>query len=127
MKNKRLSLGFWVLIALILGVGVGILLQNHGDITTAYFKPIGDIYVNLLKFLVVPVVLFSIIDGVVSLGGVKKVGSIGWKTVVFFLSTTVLASAIGILAAQLFAAATNRKFGFASILPVGRKRQTRRG
>ena len=45
--------------------------------TTEWIKPIGTIYVNLLKFLVVPVVLFSIADGVISLKDLKRVGSVG--------------------------------------------------
>lgn len=100
--QKKLPLGFFILIALVLGVVAGILLQNNAEWTTNYLKPIGNIYVNLLKLLVVPVVLFSIIDGVVSLGSIKKVGSIGWKTVVFFLITTMFAIIIGLASAYIF-------------------------
>lgn len=102
MKKRRVSLVFVIFIALILGIGAGIALQNYADFTTEYLKPIGTIYVNILKLLVVPIVLFSIIDGVVSLGSVKKVGSIGWKTLVFFLITTAFAIVIGLLSAFIF-------------------------
>ena len=101
-KQKKSYLGISILGALVLGIIAGICLQNQADFTTEYLKPIGTIYVNLLKLLVVPVVLFSIIDGVCSLGSVKKVGSIGWKTVVFFLITTALAIVIGLCAAYAF-------------------------
>lgn len=101
-KQKKSYLGLAILIALVLGIVAGIILQKQADFTTNYLKPIGTIYVNLLKMLVVPVVLFSIIDGVVSLGSVKKVGSIGWKTVVFFLFTTALAIVIGLCFAYAF-------------------------
>ncbi|MCQ2454588.1 MAG: dicarboxylate/amino acid:cation symporter [Clostridia bacterium] len=102
MKKVKVSLGLAILISLVLGIVAGIILQNNGDFTTAYLKPFGTIYINLLKLLVVPIVLFSIIDGVVSLGSVKKVGSIGWKTVVFFVPTTIIASIIGIFSAKIF-------------------------
>ena len=70
-----------------LGIVAGILLQGHSDITGKYIAPIGTIYLNLLKMMIVPVVLFSIMDGVISLGSVRKVGSIGWKTIVFFIGS----------------------------------------
>ncbi len=102
MKCKKVSLGIIILFALILGIVTGILLQDYGEFTTEYLKPFGTIYINMLKMLVIPVVLFSIVEGVVSLGSVKKVGSIGWKTAVFFLSTTLIAAVIGLVAARLF-------------------------
>lgn len=101
-KQKKSHLGLAILIALIFGIVAGIFLQKQAEFTTDYLKPIGTIYVNLLKMLVVPVVLFSIIDGVVSLGSIRKVGSIGWKTVVFFLVTTALAIVIGLCFAYAF-------------------------
>ena len=70
--------------------------------TTSYIKPFGTIFINLLKFVVVPVVLLSIIDGIVSMKDIKKVGSIGWKTVVYFLVTTAIACVIGLVIAEIF-------------------------
>lgn len=101
-KQKKSYLGIIILAALVLGVITGILLRNNAQFTTDYFKPFGDIYLNLLKLLIVPVVLFSIIDGIVSLDDVKRVGSIGWKTVVFFLATTAFAIVIGLATAYVF-------------------------
>ena len=73
-----------------------------GDFTTEWIKPIGTIYVNLLKFLVVPVVLFSIADGVISLKDLKRVGSVGVKTFVYYMCTTALAVVIGLVLVNLF-------------------------
>ena len=53
-----------------------------------YIKPLGTIFLNLIKMIVVPLVLFSIIAGVVSLEDVKKVGAIGGRTILFYLATT---------------------------------------
>ena len=60
------------------------------EIADTYIKPFGTIFLNLIKMIVVPLVLFSIIAGVVSLDDVKKVGAIGGKTVLFYLATTAL-------------------------------------
>lgn len=83
MEKKKMSLPVQIVLALILGIVVGLIFYFIGkpEITTNYFKPFGTIFVNLLKFIVVPVVLLSMIDGIISMGDMKKVGSVGWKTV----------------------------------------------
>ena len=83
---------------------VGALLGSTGlqDITTDFIKPFGDIFVNLLKFIVVPVVLISMIDGILSMDDMKKVGAVGWKTVLYFLCTTAIACVIGLALANVF-------------------------
>ncbi len=102
--NKKLSLPVQIGIALAAGVAVGLICYFAGvkDFTTAYLKPIGDIFVNLLKFIVVPVVLLSMIDGIISMNDMKKVGSAGIKTVAYFLCTTAIACVIGLVFANIF-------------------------
>ena len=104
MEKKKMSLPMQILIALVAGVVVGLIcyMTNTGDFTTKYLKPFGDIFVNLLKFIVVPVVLFSMIDGIISMGDMKKVGSVGWKTVAYFMVTTAIACVIGLVFANIF-------------------------
>ena len=98
---KRLSLTTWIFIALILGVLAGLALQGSPEIADTYIKPFGTIFLNLIKMIVVPLVLFSIIAGVVSLDDVKKVGAIGGKTVLFYLATTACAVTLGLVFANL--------------------------
>ena len=102
--KKKMSLPMQILTALILGIVVGLIcyFAGLGDFTTKYVKPFGDIFVNLLKFIVVPVVLFSMIDGILSMGDMKKVGSVGVKTVAYFLCTTAIACIIGLVMANIF-------------------------
>nr|WP_326184512.1 dicarboxylate/amino acid:cation symporter [uncultured Oscillibacter sp.] len=102
--KKKVSLPTQILIALVLGIVVGLICSFGGlaDFTTNYLKPFGDIFVNLLKFIVVPVVLFSMIDGILSMNDLKKVGSVGVKTVVYFLVTTAVACVIGLVFANIF-------------------------
>lgn len=102
MRKLKLSLAIRIFIALVLGVAAGLLMQNHADFANQYIKPFGTIFLNLLKFIVVPVVLFSIMEGIVSLRDIKKVGSIGLKGICFYLVTTVFAIIIGMLFATLF-------------------------
>lgn len=102
--KKKVSLPVQILIALLLGIVVGAVLGAAGlsSITADYIKPFGDIFVNLLKFIVVPVVLISMIDGILSMDDMKKVGAVGWKTVLYFLVTTAIACVIGLVLANVF-------------------------
>ncbi|MBQ6116467.1 MAG: dicarboxylate/amino acid:cation symporter [Oscillospiraceae bacterium] len=101
-------MGAKIQIVLVLGIIVGAILwaamgaEAAGAFTAKYIKPFGNIFVNLLKFIVVPLVLLSIMDGVISMGDISKVGKIGWKTVVYFLVTTAIACVIGLVVANLF-------------------------
>ncbi len=102
--KKKLSLPIQILIALIVGVVAGLIFNfaGGGDFTAKYIKPFGDIFVNLLKFIVVPVVLLSMIQGIVSMEDMKKVGSVGIKTVLYFLCTTAIACVIGLVVGSIF-------------------------
>ena len=101
-KKKKLSLPAMIVIALILGIVCGLLMMNHVEFAVTYIKPFGTIFLNLLKFIVVPIVLLSIMCGVMSMEDVKKVGAIGGKTVVFYMVTTAFAVSIGLLISNLF-------------------------
>ncbi len=103
MKNKRkLSLPAWIFIGMFAGILAGLCFLGNPEFTKEWIKPIGTIYINLLKFLVVPVVLFSIADGVISLKDLKRVGSVGLKTFVYYMCTTALAVIIGLILATAF-------------------------
>ena len=103
-KKKKLSLAAQIFISLLLGILAGLLFMTFHleGFAESFIKPIGTIFLNLLKFIVVPIVLTSIISGVISMQDIKKVGSIGWKTIVYYMCTTALAVAIGLIIASLF-------------------------
>ena len=90
-KKRKINLAGWIIICLFAGILVGfafLKLAPESTFTTDYLKPLGTIYINLLKFMVVPVVVFSIMDGVISLNDLKRVGSLGIKTIVYYILTT---------------------------------------
>ncbi len=98
---RRLSLTTWIFIALVLGILAGLGLQGAPEVAETYVKPLGTIFLNLIKMIVVPLVLFSIIAGVVSLQDVRKVGAIGGKTILFYLAPTACAVTLGLVFANV--------------------------
>ena len=101
-EKKKLSLAMQIFTAMLLANVMGLLLQGQADFANNFIKPFGTIFLNLVKFIVVPIVLFSIMCGIISMKDIRKVGSIGLKTVVFYLCTTAFAVTIGLLGANLF-------------------------
>lgn len=94
MKTKKLPLAFWIFVGLVVGVVMGLIMMTIPggvDIAKTYIKPWGTIFLNLLKFIVVPIVLFSIASGVISMQDISRVGSVGGKTVVYYMCTTAFA------------------------------------
>ena len=98
---KKLSLTSQIAIALILAVISGLLLQGHEAFVNDYIKPFGNIFLNLLKFIVVPLVLFSIMAGILSMNDVSKLGRLGLRALIYFTITTVFAVTIGLVTSSL--------------------------
>ncbi|TYS33638.1 dicarboxylate/amino acid:cation symporter [Bacillus swezeyi] len=93
-----------IIIGLLLGAAVGIILNVtspdvFNKLNTFLFGPLGTIFLNLIKMLVVPIVFFSLTLGVAGLGDPKKLGRIGAKTISYFLTTTAVAITIGLILA----------------------------
>ena len=101
-KKKHLSLAMQIFVATLLAIFAGVLLQSQADFANNFIKPFGTIFLNLVKFIVVPIVLFSIMCGIISMSDIRKVGVIGLKTVVFYLCTTAFAVTIGLIGGNLF-------------------------
>ncbi len=99
--KKKLNLSTKILIALIIGIVVGVMLQGSPDIANNVIKPFGTLFLNLIKLIVVPLVLASLVVGTFGLGDVKKIGKIGGKTLAYFLLTTAFAIILGLILANL--------------------------
>ena len=98
---KKLSLTTQIAIALVMAVIAGILLADYPEFVNEYIKPLGTIFLNLLKCIVAPLVLFSIMAGILSMNDVKKVGRLGLRALVYFIFTTVVAIAVGLIIPSL--------------------------
>ena len=96
MKKIRFSLTTQIVIALVLAIIAGVLLNDHADFVNHYIKPFGTIFLKLLKFIVVPLVLLSIIAGILSMNDMKKLGRLGLRAVLYFMFTTVLTVILGL-------------------------------
>jgi Na+/H+-dicarboxylate symporter len=90
-------------IKIMLGIGAGTLVGllaarlGYSGVVLTWFKPLGTIFVNLLKLLAVPLVLVSLVDGVTGLRDLRKLSSMGGRTLLIFLCTTVLAVTLGLV------------------------------
>lgn len=95
----KLALHWKIIIGLVLGVLWAILSSQLGwsEFTVNYIDPFGTIFINLLKLIAVPLVLFSIISGVAGLGDPSSLGRLGLKTLAFYFGTTILAVTVGLL------------------------------
>lgn len=99
---KKIQLSTKILIGLAAGILAGILLQGSPAVATTWIKPFGTLFLNLIKMIIVPLVLASLVVGTCGLGDVKKLGRIGGKTVAYYLLTTAFAVILGLILANIF-------------------------
>ncbi|MGH1486547.1 MAG: dicarboxylate/amino acid:cation symporter [Cellvibrionaceae bacterium] len=97
-KQGGITLWQKVLIGMVLGVIAGILLGPSAEV----LKPIGTLFINAIKMLIVPLVFCSLIVGVTSMQDTRKMGRIGLKSVGLYLITTAVAITIGLVVASIF-------------------------
>ena len=97
---KKLELAFQIILGLILGIIVGAVFYGN-PVVTSYLQPFGDIFIRLIKMIVVPIVFSSLVVGVAGVGDIKKVGKIGGKTILYFEVVTTFAIIVGLLVANL--------------------------
>ncbi|MCK4944276.1 MAG: dicarboxylate/amino acid:cation symporter, partial [Candidatus Aminicenantes bacterium] len=90
---RHTSLPTKIMVGLLLGVVVGILFRDQA----VFLRPIGTIFVRLISLIVVPLVFVSLFLGTASIGDLKKLGKIGAKTLVYYITTTVIAIVIGLV------------------------------
>ena len=115
--RRKLPLSLRILLGLGLGVLAGLALQDAPEFAAAWIQPFGALFLNLVKMLVVPLVFCSLTAGVGGLGDARHMGRVGGRTLLFYLCTTALAVALGLLAANLFP--VGRELGYP--LPAARE------
>ena len=108
-EKKKQPLYVKIFIALFSGIAFGFILNFLGGVNNPiinnYILPflqfIGDLFIRLIKMIVVPLVFFCIIDAALSLGDIKKLRSIGIKTIIWFLVTGGISATVGLILANL--------------------------
>jgi proton glutamate symport protein len=98
---RKIGLAWQIFIGLVLGIIVGAVFYGYPEVQT-YLQPVGNIFLRLIKMIVVPIVVSSIIIGVAGVGNIKQVGKLGGKTIIYFEIITTLAIIIGLLIANIF-------------------------
>ncbi|WP_099355719.1 cation:dicarboxylate symporter family transporter [Fredinandcohnia onubensis] len=101
MKKFKLSLASQILIGLILGIIVGGIFYGS-ETAQSVLQPFGDLFLRLIKMIVVPIVLSSIIVAIAGVGDLKSVGKLGAKSLTYFIGMTMVAIAVGLISANLF-------------------------
>ena len=98
---KKMQLTTKIFIGLALGIVLGIILQPNPDIASNYIKPLGTLFLNMIKLVIVPLVFSSLVVGTCGMDDVRKLGRIGGKTISYYLLTTAFAVTIGLILANV--------------------------
>src|SRR3954471_12477579 len=92
MSKLHKNLTFQVLVAIVAGIVLGAVAPDVGK----KMKPLGDLFVNLVKMVIAPVIFFTIVNGIASMHDLKKVGRVGGKALLYFELVTTFALLIGL-------------------------------
>lgn len=103
MKKLLKNLGIWIIIAMIIGIVVGIFMGEDASI----FKPLGDFFIQLIKMLVVPLVFVSIVSGAAALGETKSAGLVGGLSIGYMMITTVISISVALMLGAIFQPGAN--------------------
>ncbi|KML05609.1 cation:dicarboxylate symporter family transporter [Rossellomorea marisflavi] len=101
MKKIRFGLATQIFVGLILGILVGVIWFNDPRVAT-YLQPLGDLFLRLIKMIVIPIVISTLIVGVAGTGNGKAFGRLGAKTIIYFEVITTVAIILGIILANVF-------------------------
>ncbi|MGF7057536.1 dicarboxylate/amino acid:cation symporter [Brassicibacter mesophilus] len=108
MKGRKIGLTAKILIGLILGFITGLILNKLGPsytrdtiLVNGLFELLGQIFLRGIKMMVVPLVFVSLVNGAASMSDIKKLGRVGFRTMLFYIATTAIAITIAIIIASL--------------------------
>jgi len=100
-RSYRLSLGWQILIGLILGIVLGVVFYENKMAITA-MQNIGNMFISLIQMIVLPIVVSCLTVGIANMGDIRKLGRIGGKTIIYFEVMTTIAIALGLLVGNIF-------------------------
>ena len=96
--KARISLPTQMAIGMALGIVAGMVAPDMGST----FKPLGQLFINLIRMVVVPLVLCTIVAGSASVGDINKLGRVASKTLIYYFGTTAVAVVLGLVFANIF-------------------------
>src|SRR3954447_11702687 len=101
MKGRGLAkqLWFWVIVAIALGIVVGLVFPD----TAAKCKWLAEAFIQLIKTVTGPVIFVTVVIGIASLGNLARAGGLALRALAYFFSMTIIALALGLIAANVFA------------------------
>ena len=103
--KKKLALHWQILLGMVLGVLFALALSFFewgSDFISNWIKPFGNIFINALKLIAVPLILASLIKGVSDLKDISSLSKMGFKTILTYLFTTIIAVSIGLTVVNVF-------------------------
>lgn len=105
VKKFKITLAWKIFLALNLGIILGIILHNQIElkdwIVFTFLTPAGEVFIRMIKMIVVPIVMATLVIGIAGIGDAKKLGSIGLKTIIYFEIITTIAIILGVALANL--------------------------
>lgn len=100
-RSYRLSLGWQILIGLVLGIILGVIFYENKMAITA-MQNIGNMFIGLIQMIVLPIVVSCLTVGIANMGDIKQLGRVGGKTLLYFEIMTTIAIALGLLIGNVF-------------------------
>lgn len=97
MKKIRIKLHWQIFIALVLGVVFGLYLKEYVD----WVEWIGEVFLRGLKMIIIPIILTSIISAIANIGSAGNIGRLGLKTIIYYITTSILAILTGLVLVNL--------------------------
>lgn len=105
IKKFKITLAWKIFLALNLGIILGMMLHNQTElrdwIVCTFLSPAGEVFIRMIKMIVVPIVIATLVVGIAGIGDAKKLGSIGLKTIIYFEVITTIAIVLGVALANL--------------------------
>jgi proton glutamate symport protein len=103
----KLKVHTQILTAIVLGVLTGLVLGEK----TGHLKTVGNMFIRLLRMIIIPLILASMVTGIVSLGDIRRLGKLGLKTFCYYMATTILAVGMGLVLVNLMKPGTGVEMG----------------
>ncbi|WP_179745700.1 glutamate/aspartate:proton symporter GltP [Paraburkholderia bryophila] len=127
-RKPRVGLAWQILIGLIVGIVVGVVLnhfpQQRESVVTGLLQPAGDIFIRLIKMVVVPIVFTSMVVGIAGVGDGRSLGRIGLKTLIYFEVVTTIAIVLGLVLGNVLQPGTGTDMSQLGHTDIARFQQT---